>query len=157
MNYFNSEFKKKNKYIKAAGLTALMTVFLSACSFPTMDNKPVSKVTSSNSVEIQSVSPKNETISAEIVGLAQYKAAKNTGVFYRYISGSLKRTMVQMGDSVKIGQPLMEINIPDFLEKLANKQTILNQWSLKNRQLNENIENARRQINFSNRNLWLQM
>ncbi len=103
----------------AAGLMAL---FFSGCSPHTEDHAPTSSITASN---VTLTAAQQQNILLSTVGLSNFqKTVDVTGtidfdndeatIILAPVSGPVSRLLVSLGDQVKAGQPLAEVDSPDF-------------------------------------------
>lgn len=124
----------------AAGVL-IINASLSGCT--NLVNKPqkstLTKVSTSN-VSTEKVFKGD--INVTIQGIGIYVPIKSTSLFFKEISGPLKKISVRLGDEVKAGQPIAEIDNQDLIKDINDKEMSLQLNSLRKQQIDENIKTA---------------
>lgn len=129
-------------------LVSVIAISLSACSgFEGKKALPVAKL-SSKPTEIKTTKLKKGDIEVSVSGIGFLTPSKVTSLFYKDISGPLKKLLVRQNDIVKPGTPISEIDISDLVKYQENMKMEMNKWRYTSLQDEENLY-------ISNKNLRL--
>lgn len=128
---------RRKAFIKTTAVL-LSTFLLTACS---AFQSPVQNtaVRVAKSTEAATAEVRKGDISLSVTGIGSFQPAKSISLFYKDVSGPVKKIHTQMGDEVKAGQTLAEIDIQELFKRIEEKELVMQRWKIKNAQNEENL------------------
>jgi multidrug efflux pump subunit AcrA (membrane-fusion protein) len=105
-------------------LAALLS--LSACYlFPKEEKVLAPPLISAPEVTYSAVEAKKGTIESKVVGTAYFVALEQTNLFFRYRGGRLKKVAVGMGDEIKAGALVAELDTGSLENRIAQQRILV--------------------------------
>lgn len=132
-------------------LALLIALAFTGCSGLSLDsasNKgtPVSNI---NNGEVDTEKVKKDNIMLTIDSAGVFLPAKTTSLFYRNLSGPLKKLYVKTGDTITAGQPVAEIDSQDLLMQIERQGMYLQQSRINKLQIAESLIVSQRNIKLA--------
>src|SRR5574337_2200680 len=109
---------------RGIGLSLLLLLPLLGCSREQAANSAPTTKEQSIAITVGPVEARDVMRRVEVVGTLE---ADDEVAVYAQVSGSTERILVDLGDRVKVGQPLLQINQADFQLQVQKAEAILQQ------------------------------
>lgn len=109
---------------RLSGISLLLLLALLGCSREQAANSAPTAKDQSIAITVSPVEARDLQRRVEAVGTLE---ADEEVVVYAQVSGYLGKIMVDLGDRVKVGQPLLQINQADFQLQVQKAEAILQQ------------------------------